>query len=118
MVSDDETYAPFKLFEYDHEPGSYCLMLSDRDFGAVEEVFNEHDREAGGYGWADVALQLMRTEAPELEALIDMDPEAGMFAARGTDLAALRKLGAALSGAYHDRPRLGALVAAAPYEYD
>jgi hypothetical protein len=118
MLRDDATYAPLRLFEYDHEPGTYCLMLTDEHAAPVEAVFAAHDREPGGYGWADVAIHWIRTSAPELEDRLGLDPEAGMFVAHGKDLAALQALGAALRDAYHDHTRLDALVAAAPYEYD
>ena len=29
MLDEPTKYAPLILFEYDHEPGNYCLMLSD-----------------------------------------------------------------------------------------
>ena len=116
---DDETsYAPFRLFEYDHAPGKYCLLLPDSRMDPTFEVFETNGREGGGYGWADVALQVMRTRAPELEARLGLDPEAGMFVAYGTDLAALRELGELLRAAFHDHAALAALVRDAPYEYD
>lgn len=118
MFSDDTTYAPLKLFEYDHKPGNYCLMLSDQHMVSVEEVFAEHGRDPGGYAWADVAVHVMRTTAPELEESVGLDPEAGTFVAYGSDLEALERLGGALHAAYHDPKKLGELVAKAPYEYD
>ncbi len=118
MMNDKETYAPLRLFEYEHNPGNYCLMLSDNDMLAVEAAFAEGGRDAGGYAWTDVALQLIRTEAPELEARVGFDPEAGMFVAYGADLDALKQLAVLLRGAFHDAKKLVAAVAAAPYEYD
>jgi len=118
MFEDRETYAPLQLFEYDHKPGEYCLMLSDDRMLAVMDVFEANERYGNGYAWADVALQAMRTRAPELEKRLDMDPEAGMFVAFGTDLEALKKLGELLRDAFHDRDTLAELVAKAPYEWD
>lgn len=118
MVEDDKTYAPFHLFEYEHEPGSYCLILSDTDMLDVMDVFEEHGRYGNGYGWADVALQAMREGDAELEARVELDPEAGTFVAFGKDLDALERLRTLLHGAFHDHASLGKLVAAAPFEWD
>lgn len=118
LVDDRTTYAPLILFEYDHEPGKYCLMLSDSNMGPTFAVFEANGREGGGYGWADVALQLVRSRAPTLESRVGFDPEAGMFVAYGTDLDALRRLGALMHAAFHDHEALAALVRDAPFEYD
>lgn len=118
MFEEREKYSPLSLFEYDHKPGHYCLMLSDQHMGRCEAVFEANGRLAGGYAWADVALQVMRTEAPELEARVGMDPEAGMFVAYGEDLEALQRLGELLHAAFHDKAILGLLVKNAPYEMD
>ncbi|MBO6937339.1 MAG: immunity 51 family protein [Deltaproteobacteria bacterium] len=118
MLNDPETYAPFVLFEYDHDPGKYCLMLSDGKMGPTFATFEANGREGGGYGWADVALGTIRSQAPELESRLGMDPEAGMFVAYGTDLEALQRLGALLHGLFHDLEALGTAVSNAPWEYD
>lgn len=118
MFEDSTSYAPFKLFEYDHNPGNFCLMISDHGLGAFESAFAEGGREPNGYGCTDVALQLLRTHAPELEEQVGFDPEAGMFVAYGSDLASLQKLGAILIANFRDTPKLIAAVKAAPYEYD
>jgi len=118
MLEDRESYRPLVLFEYDHEPGSYCLMLSDGDMLEVMDVFEAGGRYGNGYAWSDVALQAMRAGAPDLERRVSMDPEAGTFVASGRDLEALRALGALLHAAFHDRERLRALVTAAPFEWD
>ena len=118
MLSDDTTYAPLQLFEYDHNPGNYCLMLSDSKMGATWEVFEANGREGHGYGWTDVALGLIRAGSPELEARVGFDPEAGMFVAYGDDLEALRAVGAILRDVFHDHARLAEAVKAAPWEYD
>ena len=118
LICDERSYAPFTLMEYEHAPGSYCLMLPDGRMGPTLDVFAAGGREGGGYAWADVALQLMRGGAPELEARLGMDPEAGMFVACGRDLEALRRLGELLRAAFHDHEQLAALVRDAPFEYD
>lgn len=119
MYDERTTWAPLVLFEYDHKPGNYCLMLSDRHMvGAAEAVFTANGREGNGYGWSDVALQAIRTQAPELEQRVSMDPEAGTFVAYGADLPALQELAKLLHQAFHDAAVLGPLVAGAPYEYD
>ena len=118
MFEDKVTYAPFQLFEYDHKPGNYCLMLSDQHFAVTEDAFAAGNREGGGYGWADVALQVIRSSEPEREKQLGLDPEAGMFVAYGTDLETLKWLGALLHSAFHDADKLTKLAAAAPFEYD
>jgi hypothetical protein len=115
LLDERTRYAPLILFEYDHEPGTYCLMLSDGECG---DVFEANGRDSTGYGWADVALQVIRTRAPELEARLEMDPEAGTFVAFGSDLEALQQLGTLLHEAAHDPAILGPLVKNAPFEYD
>lgn len=118
MLDERTKYAPLILFEYDHEPGKYCLMLSDDHMIEHDELFEANGREPSGYGWADVALQVIRTRAPALEARLGMDPEAGTFVAYGSDLEALQQLGALLHEAFHDPAILGPLVKDAPWEHD
>ncbi len=120
MYEENERYAPLQLFEYDHKPGHYCLMLTDNHMVSTElmTVFEENGREPGGYGWADVALGVMRTKQPDLEERLGLDPEAGMMVAYGEDLEALQALAALLHELYHNHELLGECVANAPYEYD
>jgi hypothetical protein len=118
MVEETLQYAPFKLFEYDHKPGHYCLMLSDDSMETHMDLFDSNDRYGNGYAWADVAVYAMRSQSPKLEAVIDMDPEAGTFVAFGADLAALRGLAKLLSGAFHKPKQLADWVKNAPYEWD
>ncbi|MFI9786389.1 immunity 51 family protein [Kitasatospora sp. NPDC051984] len=112
-MTDREMYAPLRFFEYDHRPGSYCLLLSDDRMVAVDEVFEAAGQPNGGYSWEAVARSAVRSRAPHLEGRFGYDPEAGMFVAYGEDAAALRELGAMLSGAFHDRPTLRELIDAA-----
>ncbi len=118
MYEERTQYAPFVLFEYDHKPGTYCLMLSDNHMIEQAEIFESNGREPNGYGWADVALQAIRSEAPELEKKVEMDPEAGNFVAFGDELEDLQHLAEVLHAAYHDDDELATLVQEAPYEYD
>lgn len=118
MDADKTTYAPFVLLEYDHKPGTYCLMLSDDHMAEVMEVFDQNGRYGNGYGWADVTIGMIRNEAPDLEKRIDFDPEAGTFVACGEDLEALQQLGEMLSEAFANRIRLAKLVTHAPWEWD
>ena len=115
---DRTTWAPFLLFEHD-DTGKYSLLLTDAHMGGeVGAVFEANGREGGGYGWADVALQQLRAHAPEVEARLGLDPEAGMFCAYGTDLPALQTLAGLLHGLLADHAVLGRAVAAAPWEND
>ena len=99
-------YAPLVLFEYDHKPGEYCLMLSDNHMVDVMDAFEEVGQYGNGYGWEAVTRQAMRAHAPELDGLFDYDPEAGTFVAFGSNHAALQRLAELLSKAFADRELL------------
>lgn len=101
---------PLRLFEYDHAPGTWCLILGDDEMVKVMDVFDEQDRYGNGYNWEAVARQAVRAYAPELEGLFDYDPEAGMFVAFGGDRAALQRLGELLAQALADREFLEELI--------
>jgi hypothetical protein len=109
-VTDDDL-APLKFFEYDHKPGSYCLLLTD--FDGAQPTFERLGIEGGGYSWEGVARSAIRTHSPDLADRLKFDPEAGMFVAYGTDAAALKKLGQLLAQALHDPKELERLVRAA-----
>ncbi|MET8829565.1 immunity 51 family protein [Streptomyces sp. NPDC004610] len=111
-MTDRETYAPLVFFEYDHKPGSYCLMLGDSHIVAVADVFTECGQDAGGYGWEGVARSAVRERAPELAGRFGYDSEAGMFVAYGEDPDALRKLGSLLHQVFGDRALLKELILA------
>lgn len=118
MFKDHTTYAPLRLFEYDHKPGHFCLMITDTDLLPLASVFAQGGRQASGYGFADLTLQVVRSTEPALEQRFGMDPEAGMFIAYSEDLTSLQKLAALLQATLQDHTKLAAAVAAAPYEYD
>lgn len=117
MAEDHAALSPFVLFEYDHAPGSFCLLLSDAHMVALEEHFNARGYEGNGYGWTGVARQLLRVQAPELEGRMRFDPEAGTFCAYGEDEGALRALGELMRQAWGDPERLGALIEGAEAEW-
>jgi hypothetical protein len=116
VFKDKKTYQPFSLFEYDHKPGEYCLMLSDNHMVAVSDLFEAAGHEGGGYDWETICKQLLRTHAPELQKRFRTDPEAGMFVAYGKDLEALKQLGALMHQTFHDRDLLNTLIKSAPAE--
>ncbi|WP_042382228.1 immunity 51 family protein [Streptacidiphilus melanogenes] len=101
-MSDRTTLEPLVLFEYDHRPGTYCLMLSDSDMGPADDVFEECGQYGNGYGWEGVARSALRVRAPELTDRISFDSEAGTFVAHGDDPEALGRLGALLQEAWQD----------------
>ncbi|WP_017597306.1 Imm51 family immunity protein [Nocardiopsis lucentensis] len=111
-MTDHTSLAPLRFFEYDHRPGTYCLMLTDTAMVDVRDTFEEHGYDAGGYAWAGVARAAVRVRAPELEGRLGHDPEAGMFVAHGTDEEALLRLGALLHEAFHDPKVLAEFIAA------
>lgn len=118
MAFDDrDTYAPLMLFEYDHRPGHYSLMLTDTHMVKVDAPFRAAGLMGHGYDWNGVARQAGREAG--IDGRFNTDPEAGMFVAYGTDLEALKALGAALHTAFHTPERLAALIAAGdPAEFD
>ncbi|GAA2782741.1 hypothetical protein GCM10010441_04570 [Kitasatospora paracochleata] len=111
-MTDRESFAPLVFFEYDHRPGTYCLMLSDHHMVDVEDVFEACGQYGNGYGWEGVARSALRERAPELADRLAFDPEAGTFVAHGSDADALRRLGGLLRDAFHDRALLAALIEA------
>jgi hypothetical protein len=116
-MTDRETYAPLVFFEYDHRPGSYCLMLSDHHMVAVESVLDRCGQYGNGYGWEGVARSAVRERAPELAGRFRYDSEAGTFVAYGEDCEALRQLGALLQRAFRDGAELEQLIAAGDPEW-
>lgn len=116
-MTDRESFAPLVFLEYDHKPGSYCLLLTDDHMLSVEDVFTAAGRDNGGYGWEAVARSAVRSRAPHLDGRFGYDPEAGMFVAYGEDAAALRELGALLCAAFGDRATLRELIDAADEEW-
>ncbi|MGW5310633.1 Imm51 family immunity protein [Nocardia thailandica] len=118
-MTDRTSFAPLVFFEYDHKPGTFCLMLGDGDMTAGAEVFAEAGYEPGGYGWTGVARAALALRAPQLSDRVRFDPEAGMMVAYGTDADALRTLGSYLQEALRDTTVLaGFLAAGDPEWYD
>ncbi|NUS54454.1 MAG: hypothetical protein HOV66_06275, partial [Streptomycetaceae bacterium] len=91
-MTDDEALAPLILFESDHTPGSFSLLLGDVAEPRVMAVFEECGQYGNGYGWEGVARSAVRNRAPELDGRFAYDCEAGMFAAYGGDREALWSL--------------------------
>lgn len=110
MVNDRDSYTPLVLFEYEHNPGNYCLMLSDQHMVQVTEVFERLGQYGNGYDWEAVARQVVRARGNELEGRFKYDPEAGTFVAYGQDLDALRELGQELKRAFDDSDLLAGLI--------
>jgi len=109
-MTEQASLAPFTLFEYEHQPGTFCLMLSDGDMEKVEAVFEAHGAEGNGHGWGGLAESLARSQMPEIATGLRFDSEAGMFAAMSGDRSALERLGATLHAAFHDPVLLRRLI--------
>ena len=117
-MDDTAELAPLTMFEYDHKPGHFCLMLTDSSMvGAVEEPFQAAGFESNGYAWAGVARAAIQAHAPRLDGRMGFDPEAGMFVAYGTDPQALRELGLLLRRALDEPPFLAALISTGDPEW-
>ncbi|MFG2919269.1 Imm51 family immunity protein [Kitasatospora sp. NPDC048298] len=109
---DREAFSPLLFFEFDHKPGTFCLILSGSHLVASEDVFAECGQHSNGYGWEDVARSALFARAPQLagrlDSGLDFDSEAGMFCAFGEDADALAAvLGAKVLGAAHLNELLG-----------
>lgn len=102
--------SPLTLFEYDHQPGTFCLLLSDNHMVGAMGVFEDAGHEGNGYNWEAVARQALREYAPEHVGMLDFDPEAGMFVAYGENREALQRLGELLARALRDREFLEELL--------
>jgi hypothetical protein len=111
------TLDPLVLFEYDHRPGSYCLMMSDSDMGPADDVFEECGQNSNGYGWEGVARSALRVRAPELVDRVSFDSEAGTFVAHAEDPEVLRSLGALLQRAWQDESLLRQFIEAGDPEW-
>ncbi|MCD0447623.1 immunity 51 family protein [Actinocorallia sp. API 0066] len=109
-MTDRSTYAPFVFFEYDHKPGTYCLMLSDDCMAEVGPVFKECDRESDGPGWNGVARSAIESRSPDISPLVTFESEPGMFAAYSEDPFALQTLATYLQEAFQTPPILRALI--------
>ncbi|GAB2815270.1 hypothetical protein GCM10022221_11450 [Actinocorallia aurea] len=109
-VTDRSTYAPFVFFEYDHRPGTYCLMLSDDCMAETAQVFKECDREGDGTGWNGVARSTLESRSPDLAPLIALESEPTMFVALSDDPFALQTLARYLQEAFQTPPILRALI--------
>lgn len=115
--SERVTYAPLILFEHDDKPGHYSLLLTDAHMVDVMGPFHAAGYEGHGYDWNGVALQAAREAG--VDGRLNTDPEAGMFAAYGTDLEALQIVAAALAEAHANPDKLTALIAAGdPNDFD
>lgn len=108
-TTDRETYAPLIFFPYDDDTGRWCLMLTDAAMVQHAALFERHGTLSHGYAWNGVAKTALRVHEIASDD-VGFDPEAGMFVAFGTDVAALRRLGEVLRDAFHDEAKLEALV--------
>lgn len=116
-MTDRETFAPLVFFEYDHNPGMFCLMLSDNFLYNVDGVFGECGQDANGYGWEGVSRSVVRERAPGLADRIQYDSEAGTFVAHSHEADALQQLGVLLKQAYDDHALLKELIEAGEPEW-
>ncbi|AZS82635.1 hypothetical protein ELS24_16060 [Achromobacter spanius] len=97
----EETIKPFSWMEYE---GNFSVSLNVGEY--KEEVFRRR-REEGflgtGYDWTSLALVFLNEKTPELDELIDFDPEADTFCAYSSDSEALKTFALAFKAACEDR---------------
>jgi Immunity protein 51 len=86
-----DEFAPAKLLEY-KEGSSPAFGLMFLDLFPTPTFFEERGFEGNGYTWTGIVKHLVRTRAPELEGVVEYDPEADMLVARSDDRAALLRV--------------------------
>jgi Immunity protein 51 len=80
-----DEFAPSRLVTQDD--GSFSLCFDD--FNAASSIMDEKGLQGGGYTWHAIVEALVRLHAPEIQSVVNYDPEGSMFVAYGTDRAAL-----------------------------
>jgi hypothetical protein len=110
-MNDSDDVSPFRLLSYPGGRG-YGLMLSEPaiEVGPAVAVLEAAGHHSNGYVWAGIARALIAKHMPDRVDAIDLDPEAGMFAARSDDAEVLTQLGRLMAGAYRDPETLRELV--------
>lgn len=98
----DPAFTPCQFVE-NTEGGSHSLLFTD--FHLADDVFEDLDKEGGGYGWHGVTDALVQMSAPKLAAKLDYDPEASMFVALSKDREVLLKVAELIRAAIDD-PKL------------
>ncbi len=99
---------PFEMFEGEDA----SLQLKEDAMLARQHIFLERADEGwegNGYDWASIATVVIREQMPETLSAIELDPEAGRFAAYGP-LEALTRLGESLAVVYADEAALRDLL--------
>src|SRR5262245_27030153 len=117
LFEDRSRFAPLVLFEYEHNPGRFCLMMTDGDMEQVEDVFEDLNAEGNGHGWEGLAESVGEAQMSEIADRLTFGSEAGTFVVESHDLSALQRLGALLHDAFHDRPLLADLISKANPTY-
>jgi len=91
----DKQIEPFYLVEHGGDNVSVCLYVSEFGGSAYkEEVFTARRNEGfygSGYDWTLLALAFMEEKLPELQGVVNFDPERGLFCAYSDDRAALER---------------------------
>lgn len=95
----------------------YSVILADVDC-YLGELFAHFDAEPGGYNWTHLAHAFLKKALPELENIIDFDPEASMFSAHSNNEEALRRFALAFRNAWDDLETLKAIYAEAENLWD
>ena len=106
--------APFLLYERQDQPGTFELVLHDDDMEDVEDVFLAAGAEGNGHGWESLAEALVRRRMPEIGERLRFGSEAGTFVVVSDGPRPLRRLGAVLRDAFHDREALARLLRELP----
>ena len=74
-----------------HEDGSFAVCLTVGSYKT--EIFDSRKNEGfegNGYDWSSLAIVFLKEQKPELEDIIDFDPEASMFCAFSENEEALK----------------------------
>jgi len=87
MLELEKKILPFFWVNHDD---SYSVCLNAGEY--KEELFlsrADEGFEGGGYDWGSLALVFLTEKMPELESIVNFDPEASMFTAYSSDKKAL-----------------------------
>ncbi len=101
MSNFEETIKPFVWV--DHET-SVSVVLTARVYKTeIFETRAEEGFEGSGYDWASLAVVFLAEKMPELEEVVQFDPEAGMFCAYSSDSEALKNFALGFKSACEDK---------------
>ena len=89
MSNFNEEIAPFFWVEHSNS-FSVCLNVGEYK-NEIFEARADEGFEGGGYDWGSLAHVFLIEKMPELESIVEFDPEADMFVAYSSNKDSLKK---------------------------